>query len=89
MEFSKTSNKVNFWGSYILHRVSLFEAIGNNRDYLDFGNMVLLGGSELIRNFNQKSHENLGFFPFLKKSVAFFQANPWLENSYKMEDLEI
>jgi hypothetical protein len=89
MEFSKMSNKVNFWESCILHSINLFVDIEDKGNYLNFGNMVLLGGSESIRNFNQKSHENLGFFLFSKKSVAFFQANSGLENSYKMEDLGI
>jgi len=36
---------------------------------------------------NQKSPENWEKVSFLKKFVAFFEANPWLGNSKKLEKL--
>jgi hypothetical protein len=39
---------------------------------------------KMMKNNKQKSHKNLEMFSEMKKFVAFFQANSWLENSYKM-----
>ncbi len=37
---------------------------------------------------NKKSHENLEIFKKMKKFVAFFRANPWLENSVKLRGIK-
>jgi len=38
---------------------------------------------KVIEMKDKKSHENLEDLSKMKKSVAFFQANSWLENSTK------
>jgi hypothetical protein len=106
MKVKKMLNKVNVWKKNSLYSVNSVADVGENESYEkaeDFRDIIIMKKIKIRENNKQKSHENLGIFPKMKKSVAFFQANPWLENShkitenqykiiknsYKIEDLEI
>lgn len=79
-------SKVNLLRGYILHLVNLVADVENNGNYWNFEDRIVRRESNIRRSNNQKCHENLEIFSFSKKSVAFFQANPWLENSYKIAE---
>jgi hypothetical protein len=101
MKIKEMLNKLEFWKKNGLYPINLVEGIGNIENYKKVRDIIILGESNAIKNTNQKSHENLGIFPKMKKFVAFFQANPglgnlcgeftcaqrvWLENFHKITE---